>query len=191
MEMAAHYSSRVEKLILVASTTHKGYPVFKKDASLQPIVGSIYASKEEMALDPVQVLPLLNAQKTQNFSLMDAAFGAMYLVDPEADERKYYTEEALKQRNLVDVDWAISTINMSSEDSFYSKGENTIKNIHCPVLHLWGKNDLWLAPKYMTLDNYHALEKYSTLITYDECGHIIFIDQEIASTKDIIDFLNI
>lgn len=34
MEMAAHYPKRIEKLILISSTTHKGYPVYQKDENL-------------------------------------------------------------------------------------------------------------------------------------------------------------
>lgn len=189
MEMAAHHPKRVEKLVLVASTTHRGYPVFKKDKNMQQILGEVYESPEEMGTDPVQVLPLLNAQKNQDFDAMNQAYNAMFLVQPEEDERKLMVNEALKQVNLIDADWAISNINMSNEPSAYNKGEGTITNIKCPVLHLWGMKDLWLAPEYMTLDNYTALKDQSTIIRYPECGHIIFIDKEEESTKDITKFL--
>lgn len=189
MEMAARHPNMVRKMILVSSTTHKGYPVFKKDQNLQPIIGATYASPEEMATDPVQVLPLLTAQKTHNYETMDQAFGAMFLVKPDPEERKIMINESLKQVNLIDADWAISTINMSTEPSAYSEGDGTINNVKCPTLHLWGMNDLWLAPEYMTLDNYNALKHVSEIIRYPNCGHVIFIDQEEKSTKDILDFL--
>lgn len=189
MEMAAHHPDRVEKLVLVASTTHRGYPVFKKDKNMQQILGEVYESPEEMGTDPVQVLPLLTAQKNQDFEAMSQAYQAMFLVEPEEEEKEMMIKEALKQVNLIDADWAISTINMSDKPSAYNKGEGTITQIKCPVLHLWGMKDLWLAPEYMTLDNYTALKSQSTIIRYTECGHIIFIDKEEESTKDIIKFL--
>ena len=189
MEMAAHHPDRVEKLVLVASTTHRGYPVFKKDKNMQQILGEVYESPEEMGTDPVQVLPLLIAQKNQDFEAMSQAYQAMFLVEPEEEEKEMMIKEALKQVNLIDADWAISTINMSDIPSAYNKGEGTITQIKCPVLHLWGMKDLWLAPEYMTLDNYTALKSQSTIIRYTECGHIIFIDKEEESTKDIIKFL--
>lgn len=190
LEMAAHHPKRVEKLVLVASTTHKGYPVFKKDANMQPILGATYSSPEEMGTDPVQVLPLLMAQQNQDFDAMNMAFGAMFIVQPEEEERKVMITESLKQKNLIDADWAISGINMSNEPSAYNKGDNTIKNVKCPVLHLWGLQDIYLAPEYMTLDNYNALKDQSTLIRYPNCGHVIFIDAEKESTEDIVKFLN-
>ena len=190
MEMAAHHPERVEKLVLVASTTHRGYPVFKKDKNMQQILGEVYESPEEMGTDPVQVLPLLNAQRDQDFDAMSKAYAAMFLVQPEEEEKEMMIKEALKQVNLIDADWAISGINMSNKPSAYNPGEGTITNIKCPVLHLWGMKDLWLAPEYMTLDNYTALKEQSTIIRYPECGHIIFIDKEEESTKDIIKFLN-
>ena len=189
MEMAAHHPERVEKLVLVASTTHCGYPVFKKDKNMQQILGEVYSSPEEMGTDPVQVLPLLNAQRNQDFDAMSKGYAAMFLVQPEEEEKEMMIKEALKQVNLIDADWAISGINMSNKPSAYNPGEGTINNIKCPVLHLWGMKDLWLAPEYMTLDNYTALKEQSTIIRYPECGHIIFIDKEEESTKDIIKFL--
>ena len=174
----------------MASTTHKGYPVFKKDSNMQPIPGATYSSPEEMGTDPVQVLPLLMAQKNQDFAGMKAAVGAMFIVQPEEEEANLMVRESLKQKNLIDADWAISGINMSSEPSAYNKGDGTIKNIKCPVLHLWGMSDIWLAPEYMTLDNYNALKDQSTLIRYPNCGHVIFIDKEKESTEDIVKFLN-
>ncbi len=190
LEMAAHHPKRVEKLVLVASTTHKGYPVFKKDANLQPILGATYESPEEMGTDPVQVLPLLMAQQNQDFAGMKAAVGAMFIVQPSEEEADLMVRESLKQANLIDADWAISGINMSSEPSAYNPGEGTIKNVKCPVLHLWGLEDIWLAPEYMTLDNYNALKDQSTLIRYPKCGHVIFLDAEVESTRDIVNFLN-
>lgn len=190
MEFAAHHSHLVEKLILVASTTHKGYPVYKKDSNMQPIIGSAYSTPEEMGTDPVQVLPLLTAQKNQDRQAMAVAYGAMFRKDPDPQEKEIMITEALKQRNLVDADWAISSINMSNENSAYANGDGSIALIKCPVLHLWGMNDIWLAPEYMTLDNFIALKPVSTLIRYADCGHIIFIDKEEESTKDIVNFLN-
>lgn len=178
-----------KKLVLIGSTTHKGYPVFKKDAEGNQLVGECYASPEEMAHDPIQVAPLLAVQKTQNLDFMKQALMALASKPIPDEELTLYAKESLKQANLIDADWAISTMNMSSEPSHYSKGSDTIKNIACPVLHMWGSKDIWLAPEYMTLDNYNALRDNSKLIYYYDCGHMIFYDKREESIKDIINFL--
>ena len=40
------------------------------------------------------------------------------------------------------------------------------------------------------LGNYNALRDVSKLIYYPNCGHMIFQDQEVQFTKDVINFLN-
>lgn len=188
MEFAAHHSDMLDRLILIAATTHKGYPIYKKDSNMQSILGEVYSSPEEMATDPVHVLPLLSVIQTQNFDAMSQAFRAMYVKDPDVELNKVMVNESLKQKNLMDADWAISNINMSKTPNGYNNGENTIKNIKCPVMHMWGRQDLYLAPEYMTLDNFNALKDKSILKTYDT-SHMIFIDDEINSTKDIVEFM--
>ncbi|MGI6787742.1 MAG: alpha/beta fold hydrolase [Acholeplasmataceae bacterium] len=190
MELAANHPAVVKKVVLIASTTHKGYPVFKKDAEGNQLVGECYASPEEMATDPVQVAPLLGIITTKNVDFMKQALSALAVKPLPDAELTLYASESVKQANLIDADWAISTLNMSHEDSHYSKGTDTIKNIKCPVLHLWGSKDIWLAPEYMTLDNYNAIRDNSKLIYYYDCGHMVFYDKSEESFNDIINFLN-
>lgn len=190
MQLAARHQDKVEKLILMASTTHKGYPVYKKDAQGNQLVGEVYQTPEEMATDPIQVLPLLTVINSQNSSAMAQALSALALKPVSAEELNIMALESIKQRNLIDADWAISNINMGDEKSHYHAGDKSIHNIKCPVLHLWGSKDIWLAPEYMTLDNYNALRDVSKLIYYPNCGHMIFQDQEVQFTKDVINFLN-
>ena len=70
LEFAAKYQDRLNKLILLNSASYKGYPVFKKDENNQMKIGEIYESREAMAKDPVQVLPLLMAYQTKNVDLL-------------------------------------------------------------------------------------------------------------------------
>ncbi|MDT8336314.1 MAG: alpha/beta hydrolase, partial [Candidatus Izemoplasmatales bacterium] len=150
MEFAAHYPERINNLILINSTTHKGYPIFKKDANGQMKIGEVYSSIEEMANDPIQVKPLLDALKSQNFGIIKYIFDiTIYTYSKPSDEDNLlYINDSLKQRNLVDVDFALASLNMGETHNLYSKGQNTIKNIKAPVLHIWGTNDK-TVPEYM------------------------------------------
>src|SRR5690606_11721346 len=67
MEFASHYQDMTNKLILINSTTHRGYPIFKKDSNMMPILTEVYTSPEEMANDPLQVKPVLDALAAGNF----------------------------------------------------------------------------------------------------------------------------
>lgn len=190
MELAANHPDRVEKLILVHSTTHKGYPIFKKDEQGQPIVGATYASADELSEDRVQVLPLLMAQKNDDFATMSQVFDQLiYTVNkPDPKDNELWVKESLKQKNLLDADWALANLNMSDQPNYYNEGTDTIRRITVPVLHTKGKQDI-TVPDYMIKDNYEALRDRSELIEYDQCGHSPFVDVLDAITRDILTFI--
>ncbi|MDY0011237.1 MAG: alpha/beta hydrolase [Candidatus Izemoplasmatales bacterium] len=190
MEFAAHYPERVNKLILINSTTHKGYPVFKKDANNQMKLGEAYSSKEEMAEDPVQVKPLLMALEAKNLPFIKYIYDlTIYTYNKPSDEdNMLYLTDSLKQRNLVDVDWALANLNMGKDFNFYQKGQNTISLIKAPVLHIWGSHDK-TVPEFMILDNIKALEDQSTYVKFDQCGHSPLVDKPDELTKVILDFI--
>jgi len=191
LELAAAYPQTVKKLILINSTTHRGYPVFKKGENGQFLVGQVYESADEMAKDPVQVIPLLEAQKNKNFPVMSWIFDkTIYTVGkPSAEDNLLWINESLKQRNLPDADWALANLNMSDAHNFYNAGTQNINKIKCPVLHTWGNKDI-VVPEYMVLENVKALEKNSKLIVYNDCGHSPLVDAPDQLTKDILDFIN-
>lgn len=191
LELAANHPKKVLKLILINSTTHKGYPVFKKDEKGQMLLGQVYQSPEEMGTDPIQVIPLLDAQKNKNFAVMSFVFDkTIYTVNkPSAEDNQLWISESLKQRNLVDADWALANLNMSDQHNFYNAGNSNISKIKIPVFHTWGNKDI-VVPEYMVLENVKALEKYSTLKVYENCGHSPLVDAPDELTKDILDFIS-
>lgn len=191
MEFAAAYPEKTEKLILIASTTHRGYPIYKKNAAFQPLVGQPYASPEEMATDPLQVKPVVDAIAAKN-----AAFLA-YIYDltiythnkPTAEANAVYIAETLKQRNLPDVDFALAALNMGEVPNDYGPGTKTIGRIGCPVLHVWGTLDR-TVPEWMVLDNIRALENQSRYVRLEACGHSPLVDCPEALAAAVREFLS-
>ncbi len=70
MEFVASHKELVKNLILVESVGMKGYPIFKKDVNGQPIVSTLLKTKEEIAQDPVQIVPVLEAIKKDEQALL-------------------------------------------------------------------------------------------------------------------------
>jgi len=192
LELAANHPKDVIKLVLINSTTHRGYPVFKKNELGQPLVGQVYESADELGRDQVQVVPLLEAQKNKNFAMMSYIFDlTIYTVSkPSAEDNKLWIDESLKQKNLIDADWALANLNMSDIHNFYNAGTQNINKIKCPILHTWGNKDI-VVPEYMVKENVKALEKNSTLIVYENCGHSPLVDVPDQLTKDILNFINL
>lgn len=190
MEFAVKYKEKLNKLILLNSASHKGYPVFKKDENNQMKIGEIYESKEAMAKDPVQVLPLLMAYQQENRDLLKTIYNmTIYTVNkPNDEDYDLYIEDTLKQRNLVDVDYALANLNMSDQSNLYSQGDNTIKDIEAQTLIIWGTHDL-TVPEQMVKDNVDAIEN-NILVKFDQCGHSPLVDKPDELTKTILDFIH-
>lgn len=189
-ELAAMYPEMVESLVLIESASHKGYPIFKKNEQKQAIMGSIYSSKEEMAQDPVQVLPAIQAMEKKDFAFMNWLWDiSIYTVQkPDPEMNKVWIDETLKQRNLIDIDWALATFNMSGEPNFYVPGENTISHVQAKSLHIWSKQD-YVVLEYMVKENVEALKANASYIEYGNGGHNPLVDNLDRLTEDILEFV--
>jgi pimeloyl-ACP methyl ester carboxylesterase len=98
-----------------------------------------------------------------------------------------YIEDTLKQRNLVDVDYALASLNMSDQHNLYSEGENTIKDIEVETLIIWGVDDK-TVPEQMVKDNIDAIEN-TTFVKFNKCGHSPLVDKPDELTNVILDFI--
>jgi pimeloyl-ACP methyl ester carboxylesterase len=189
LKFAAKYPDKIEQLILINSASYKGYPVFKKDENNQMKFGEVYESREEMAKDPVQVLPLLMAYQTKNKALLKQIYNmTIYTVNkPNEEDFDLYIDETLKQRNLVDVDFALASFNMGHEHNFYTQGDGSIDDVKAETLHVWGSHDV-TVPEQMMKANIDAI-KNSTYVKFDQCGHSPLIDKPDELTKVIFEFI--
>ena len=114
---------------------------------------------------------------------------AIYTVKkPSEEDAILYLNETMKQRNVVDVDYALATLNMSGEKNFYREGDNTVHLIEAPVLHIWSKKDL-VVPNYMLNENVEALKDQSEVIIYEHSGHSPLVDVPDQLTLDILRFI--
>ena len=187
LKICAKYPEKVKKFFDIEGAGLKGYPLYKKENYQS--TGKPYANKEEMAQDPMQVAPVLAIFEKGDAAMMTAIWDAtIYTVNkPTREQNDLWMSETLKQRNLVDLDWALATLNMSDEYTPYGKGDGTIKNIKCPVALTMAEKDV-VVPDYMVLDNYNALGELATLLPYENCGHSPMVDCPDRLAKDVVEF---
>ena len=187
LKLCAKYPEKVKKFFDIEGAGHKGYPVYQKENYKS--TGKPYASKEDMAKDPIQVAPAIACFEKGDFATMTAIWDAtIYTVNkPTREQNEYWMAETLKQRNLVDLDWALANLNMSDEYTPYGKGDGTIHNITCPVAFTTAAKDI-VVPDYMVMDNYNALSHLAILIPYENCGHSPMVDCPDRLAKDVVDF---
>lgn len=190
MQFAADYPEYVDKLILLESVGTKGYPIFKKDESGKPIPGKLLTTKEEILKDPVQVLPVLQAYKNRDKDTMRMIWDNLIYDNNQPSPERYnkYIEEMFKQRNLVDVDYALVNFNISNEYNGINKGNGSAARIKAPTLILWGKNDK-VVPEQMALDIKKDIGKNAELVYLEGCGHSPLTDDLEQLLEVITDFI--
>lgn len=188
LRLCAQHPEKIKKFFDIEGAGLKGYPLYKKNASYQS-TGVPYENKEAMSLDPIQVLPALRCFENKDAATMTAIWDAtIYTVNkPTKEQNDLWMEETLKQRNLVDLDWALATLNMSDEHTPYGLGDGAIHNITCPVALTLAEKDI-IVPNYMVMDNYNALKPNAILLPYENCGHSPMVDCPDRLAKDVAEF---
>ena len=182
-ELAVLYPDLVSSLFIIEGAGHKGFPLYKKnpDGSFVP-----FASKEELAADPILIAPALAAHDAHNSAFFDVLWDKSIYINkkPGAEEGKLYISETLKQRNLVDLDWALATFNMSDGHNGYTMGSGTIGKIKCPVTITCADKDM-LVPPATSRENAAAI-KGAKLLEYENCGHSPLVDCPDRLAADIL-----
>ncbi|MTI69825.1 MAG: alpha/beta hydrolase [Firmicutes bacterium] len=177
MQFTADYSEYVEKLILVESVGVKGYPIFKKNEKGEPIIGEFLKTKEEVARDKVQVVPILNAYKNKDTNALRKIWEMTIYNHNKPEENRYkeYLNDMLTQRNLVDVDYALMNFNISNEHNGVVMGTGDVSKINIPTLVIQGDRDL-VVPKSMAEGINETIGDNAKLVILKDSGHSPIID---------------
>lgn len=185
MYFAIDYPEYVDKLILVESVGIKGYPMFRKDEKGHPILGEFLKTKEEIANDPVQVIPILNAYRDKNRDFLRIVWdSAIYTFNKPSEERyEKYLDAMLQQRNLVDIDYSLVHFNISDEHNGVVQGTGEVHKIKAPTLVIQGKNDL-VVPMEMGVGIAEGIGENARLELLDNGGHA-------PMTDDLDRFMNL
>ncbi|WP_243523190.1 alpha/beta fold hydrolase [Bacillus pseudomycoides] len=189
MEFAACHPEFVEKLILVEAVGMKGYPIFKKDINGQPIASTLLKTKEEIAQDPVQIAPVLDAIKNMNKLYYRTVWDLLIYTHnkPEPERYEKYLDDMLTQRNFVDVNYALITFNISDEHNGVVPGNGHIHRLKMPTLVLQGDRD-YVVPQVVGEELAKHLPN-AELVILEDCGHSPFIDCLAVFTKQVTDWL--
>lgn len=189
LKMAAKRPKEVKKVVLIESCSYKGYPIFKKDEKGQPILGSYYDNKADVAADPVQVAPMDNIFKTGATAYMKAVWDqVIYTVNkPSKEDDDLYLSETMKERCIVDVDWALTRFNMSNESNGVTDGDGTIKDVVCQVISFWSENDM-VVLEYMVDETVAALANCEK-VKLPKSGHSPLVDCPDLLVEKIKEFL--
>jgi len=176
MKIAAKRQQQVEKLVLIESCSHRGYPIFRKNEKGEPLIGEYYTNIEELALDAIQVKPMVDVFNAGLTPVMKTVWdSAIYTVNkPSEEDDSLYLSETMKQRNLLDIDWCLTTFNMSNTSNGLNDGDNSIQDVICPVLSFWGDKDI-VVLEYMVDETVNAVKDIKKVIL-ENSGHSPLVD---------------
>jgi pimeloyl-ACP methyl ester carboxylesterase len=172
LELAVALPERVKKVVLLESVSLMGYPMYKKDATGQPILTELIKTREAVANDPVQVLPILNAYSAGDKQLLRTVWNMLIYnrVQPQPERYDRYLDAMLKQRNLVDVDYALINFNMTERHNGVVEGTNRVSLLKTPVLVVQGAQDM-VVPKAWGEQTAELLGPLAKLVLLEEAGH--------------------
>ncbi|WP_254534544.1 intracellular short-chain-length polyhydroxyalkanoate depolymerase [Halomarina litorea] len=188
MAYTAEHTDRVERLVLVAPVSTRGYPIYRKDEEGQP-TDEVLTTKEDIAADPVQVAPILAAYENEDREMLRTVWDGLIYTDTQPDEERYekYLDDMLTQRNLVDVDYALAYFNVSDEENAYGSGDGRANDVTVPTLVLRGERDLVIGAG-MTEEVMADLPN-AEFVELTDAGHSPFVDDLDAVLAEVEGFL--
>jgi pimeloyl-ACP methyl ester carboxylesterase len=175
---AAKNPGNVRRMALISPVSTRGFSLYRKDEAGQPIPGELLTTREEIANDPVQVAPVLQAQENDDVDTMQTIWNQTIYVHDRPPQPKYdeeYGPDLVTQRNLVDVDYALVHFNVSGEDNGVEPGTGQAAEVEAPTLVLRGEDDLVISGD----DVEQVVEDLggpTDLVEVPECGHSPLVD---------------
>ncbi|MGV3487082.1 MAG: alpha/beta fold hydrolase [Tuberibacillus sp.] len=175
MQFAADYPEYVEKLVLLASASTRGYPFFEMNGKGEIVKRC--ETIEEVKKEPSKTIPVAEAYRTKNKEFLKQMWNFVIYTHHQPDEKKYdeYLDDMCTQRNIADVYQALNIFNISHHHNGLTDGNGLVDRIPSPVLILWGENDL-VVTEQMTKEIIEDLGEKAETVVLKGCGHSPLID---------------
>lgn len=177
LEVGAEVPEKIKKIFLLNSVGLQGYNMYKKGEDFQPILSERIYKREDIASDPVQVAPVLQAYESGNRDLLKQVWeAAIYNLNlPNEEDYETYIDAVMLQRNLVDVNVALTQFNLLHESNGVVDGTGRIDAIQAPIVIIHGEKDLVVPVEdaYQTKD---VFGEQAQLFVVEDVGHSILTD---------------
>ncbi len=174
LQFTVDYQDYINKLILLESASVKGFPIYKD--------GEYLASREEIrevvkpALKAYQWKDKFILNKIARWTMKKVCERSMYSErTPESERYERYIDEMLKQRNLVDINFALSYFNISHEHNGLIEGTGEVDQIEVPTLIIQGSKDEVVTME-MAKENLNGIGENAELKIIEDSGHSPLVD---------------
>ncbi len=188
MQFSLDHKEMVEKLILVASGSIRGFPTPKRRFFGLFRTKEYLKTKEEIAKS-VKLIEKLRMNESRRMIKM--MFNRSFFTHKQPNEARHvkYQNAFFNQRSLPEVNYALAHFNISNDYNGVTEGNGKVKDLDVETLILHGKEDHVVAYQ-VAEDIYEHLDKDKTqLKLYDQAGHALVLDKTEAISEDFFEFV--
>ncbi|WP_066295243.1 intracellular short-chain-length polyhydroxyalkanoate depolymerase [Bacillus sp. FJAT-29937] len=177
IQYAADHPEICDKMILLASCSTRGYPLYELDEKGMPDLKRRVETYAQTKSEKAKVITTEQAYATKNRELLRMICDAVIYTKNKPDPERYeeYIDDILTQRNYAEILHALNTFNISQTCNGLVEGTGEAEKINIPTLVLLGDRDLVITRKMNEeiLDDIGANAK---LLELKDCGHSPLID---------------
>lgn len=190
MQFAADYPGYCTELILLASASTRGYPVYKTSWNGLPDPRKRLRTYEEVKND-LRTVTMQGAYDRKDRNFLKTTWNMLIYTKNKPTPVRYeeYIDDMLTQRNLAEVYHSLNIFNISNKNNGLTEGSNRVKDIDIPILILRGDRDL-VVSKQMTQEIIEDLGLKAKFVELKDCGHSPFVDDLDQLLKAIYEFLD-
>ena len=175
MQYTIDHKDTVKKLVLMSGASIKGFPICKTNFLNLPFSNMIVNSHHEMERFLIHILS--NFKNTNKFYLK-ALWDMIIYTENKPSNAKYeeYLDDMLTQRNIIDVNYALSIFNISHDFNGITNGTGNVDRITVPTLIIHGDKDK-MIPVSAAIENKEAIGDNARIKVLKNCAHSPLIDK--------------
>lgn len=191
MQFVAENPGKCHKLILLASASTRGYPLYELLGNGMPDLNRRIQTYTETKAEKTKVITTEQAYLTKNRDFLKQVYNAVIYTKnmPAPDHYEEYIDDMLTQRNYAEILHALNTFNISKEFNGLIEGNNLAEKITLPTLVLLGDRDL-VVTKQMANEIMIDIGENASFVELKDCGHSPLIDDLEQLLEKITEFLD-
>ncbi|MBY0121081.1 alpha/beta fold hydrolase [Bacillus sp. S/N-304-OC-R1] len=177
MQYVADNPQACEKMILLASGSTRGYPLYEIDEKGMPDLNRRVETYEQTKLEKAKVITTVEAYASKNRDFLRMVYDAVIYTKNKPNPERYeeYIDDMLTQRNYPEMLHALNTFNISGKFNGLMEGTGEGEKIKIPTLVLLGDRDLVIS-RQMNEEILEDIGENASFIELKDCGHSPLID---------------
>lgn len=191
MQYVANNPDVCDKMILLASGSTRGHPLYESDENRMPDLNRRVETYAQTKREKAKVITTEHAYATRNRELLRMINDAVIYTKNKPDPERYeeYIDDILTQRNYAEIVHALNTFNISRTFNGLIEGTGEAEKIKIPTLVLLGDRDLVIT-RQMNEEILEDIGENASFVQLKDCGHSPLIDDSEQLLQVMSEFLD-